>query len=52
MKKLSRKYVISLINIAAALFSTAAVANTLDKIRDEGTVTIGIANEVPYGYTT
>ncbi|WP_417529384.1 ectoine/hydroxyectoine ABC transporter substrate-binding protein EhuB [Marinomonas shanghaiensis] len=52
MKKLSRKYVISLINIAAALFSTAVVANTLDKIRDEGTVTIGVANEVPYGYTT
>ncbi|MCW4628430.1 ectoine/hydroxyectoine ABC transporter substrate-binding protein EhuB [Marinomonas rhodophyticola] len=52
MKKPLQKYIISLTNIVFALCSTAVVANTLDKIQDEGTVTIGVANEVPYGYTT
>ncbi|WP_338086328.1 ectoine/hydroxyectoine ABC transporter substrate-binding protein EhuB [Marinomonas algarum] len=35
-----------------ALFSVTASASTLDKIQDEGKITIGVANEVPYGYTT
>jgi len=52
MKKLSGKYLISLMSFAAALFSVSVAATTLDKIKEEGTVTIGVANEVPYGYTT
>tara|TARA_R110001632_G_scaffold23778_2_gene67120 strand:- start:23647 stop:24459 length:813 start_codon:yes stop_codon:yes gene_type:complete len=39
-------------SFSMALFSVSVAANTLDKIQDEGTVTIGVANEVPYGYTT
>jgi polar amino acid transport system substrate-binding protein len=52
MKKIFRKYIISLMSFSMALFSVSVAANTLDKIKDEGTVTIGVANEVPYGYTT
>ncbi|NLQ18838.1 ectoine/hydroxyectoine ABC transporter substrate-binding protein EhuB [Marinomonas sp. M1K-6] len=52
MNKVFGRYIISLISFSMALFSVAASANTLDKIKDEGTVTIGVANEVPYGYTT
>lgn len=52
MKKIFSKYIISLISFSMALFSVSVTANTLDKIQDEGTVTIGVANEVPYGYTT
>jgi polar amino acid transport system substrate-binding protein len=52
MKGTLKRYVISLITFSVALFSVTASANTLDKIKGEGTVTIGVANEVPYGYTT
>jgi polar amino acid transport system substrate-binding protein len=52
MKKTLGKYLISLMSFTVALFSVSVAATTLDKIKDEGTVTIGVANEVPYGYTT
>jgi polar amino acid transport system substrate-binding protein len=52
MKKIFSKYIISLISFSMALFSVSVAANTLDKIKSEDTVTIGVANEVPYGYTT
>jgi polar amino acid transport system substrate-binding protein len=52
MKSLFKRYLISLMSFSVAVFSIAATANTLDKIQEEGTVTIGVANEVPYGYTT
>ena len=52
MRRIFKKYVISLITFSVALFSVTASANTLEKIREEGTITIGVANEVPYGYTT
>ncbi len=52
MRKIFRKYVISLMSFSIALFSVTATANTLEKIREEGAITIGVANEVPYGYTT
>ncbi|SBS38195.1 putative amino-acid ABC transporter-binding protein precursor [Marinomonas spartinae] len=52
MKKIVGKYVISLITFAVAFFAVSASGDTLTKIKKSGTVTIGVANEVPYGYTT
>ncbi|BDX02944.1 ectoine/hydroxyectoine ABC transporter substrate-binding protein EhuB [Marinomonas pontica] len=52
MKKIFGKFIISLMSFSAALLTFSVSANTLDKIQSEGAVTIGVANEVPYGYTT
>lgn len=52
MKKIFSKYIIALMSLSIAAFSIVASANTLENIKKSGTVTIGVANEVPYGYTT
>lgn len=44
--------VISLMIFCFSILSVSVYADTLDDIKQEGKVTIGVANEVPYGYTT
>ncbi|REG85474.1 ectoine/hydroxyectoine ABC transporter substrate-binding protein EhuB [Marinomonas pollencensis] len=52
MHFLARRYVISLISFVGVLLSFSVSASTLDEIKSNNSVTIGVANEVPYGYTT
>lgn len=52
VKNILGKYVIALMSFCVAVFSATVSANSLDKVKAEGTITIGVANEVPYGYTT
>ncbi|SBT19020.1 Cystine-binding periplasmic protein precursor [Marinomonas gallaica] len=40
------------LSMAAATISSVASADTLADIKKSGDITIGVANEVPYGYTT
>lgn len=47
-----KKYIISLMSLVFALVTISASADTLSTIKEESSVTIGVANEVPYGYTT
>ncbi|WP_133012504.1 ectoine/hydroxyectoine ABC transporter substrate-binding protein EhuB [Marinomonas flavescens] len=52
MRFSAKKYIISLITFAMSLIAISASADTLNAIKEKGEVTIGVANEVPYGYTT
>lgn len=48
MTKLNR----SMVALAVCATSLSVNAGTLEDIQESGEVTIGVANEVPYGYTT